>query len=96
MLVDESKCFVCSLQCTGSTGNVHHLTYERVGKEDVWNDLVTLCKRCHCDIHTRESYDKAALLDMKEEFDHEKDNRERGALQGEFSMMEKLSDLLPK
>ena len=26
---------------------VHHLSYDHVGDEDVYNDLITLCKYCH-------------------------------------------------
>ena len=26
---------------------VHHLNYDHVGNEDVYNDLITLCKYCH-------------------------------------------------
>lgn len=29
---------------------VHHLTYERFGKEEI-KDLITLCVRCHGDLH---------------------------------------------
>lgn len=31
--------------------NVHHVTYARLGHEDVLNDLVTLCGSCHKKIH---------------------------------------------
>lgn len=30
---------------------VHHKTYERIGDEDVENDLITLCDRCHASEH---------------------------------------------
>ena len=30
---------------------VHHITYQRLGDEDVLNDLVTLCGSCHKKIH---------------------------------------------
>lgn len=30
---------------------VHHLTYERLGGENIYTDLVTLCGRCHSDVH---------------------------------------------
>jgi hypothetical protein len=40
---DGNKCTKCS-----STDNlhVHHLTYDRVGEEEL-TDLITLCKDCH-------------------------------------------------
>lgn len=41
----------CCANC-GSPFNlvVHHLTYDRLGSEDM-NDLVLLCKTCHCKLH---------------------------------------------
>ncbi len=36
----------------------HHLTYNRIYHEDVRKDLVTLCKRCHNDVHGFLSDDK--------------------------------------
>ena len=31
--------------------NVHHVTYERLGNENVLTDLCTLCGSCHQKIH---------------------------------------------
>lgn len=36
---------VCQV-CGGDATDVHHLTYDRFGHEDM-NDLVSLCRRCH-------------------------------------------------
>ena len=46
--LDDFKCKRC-----GSAKNVqvHHTNYKRVGMEDVDNDLVTLCRKCHAEIH---------------------------------------------
>jgi len=44
---DKNKCQRCNRR--GGL-EVHHLNYERVGREKD-NDLVTLCDRCHNDIH---------------------------------------------
>lgn len=33
--------------------HVHHLTYENIGDENVYNDLMTVCKECHWGIHGR-------------------------------------------
>jgi 5-methylcytosine-specific restriction endonuclease McrA len=30
---------------------VHHISYERLGAEDVYTDLVTLCGTCHRRLH---------------------------------------------
>lgn len=45
--LDSYRCRVC-----GSTSDldVHHLTYQRFGNEDI-NDLVTLCRNCHQEQH---------------------------------------------
>ncbi|WP_368217655.1 HNH endonuclease [Blautia obeum] len=31
---------------------VHHITYQRLGHEDIYNDLVSLCPGCHKKIHS--------------------------------------------
>ena len=44
-------------QCCGSRGtrrnplNVHHYNYLTKGNEDVYRDLVTLCRSCHAGMH---------------------------------------------
>jgi hypothetical protein len=44
---DKNKCRLCSRRdCL----EVHHLTYKRIGHERM-SDLVTLCDRCHNDMH---------------------------------------------
>jgi len=40
--LDGGKCCVCG----GDATEVHHLTYENLGKEKM-EDLVSLCRRCH-------------------------------------------------
>ena len=45
--IDGHRCRTC-----GHTGEqwglqVHHVTYERLGDEDVEKDLITLCASCH-------------------------------------------------
>ena len=40
--IDGHKCQVCGAEAT----EVHHLTYERLGHEDM-GDLVSLCRKCH-------------------------------------------------
>lgn len=46
--LDGNKCHIC-----GSHDNlqVHHITYERLGREDIEHDLITLCKDCHEIVH---------------------------------------------
>lgn len=45
--IDGHRCKIC-----GSPINlqVHHITYERIGFEDM-DDLVTVCKKCHKGLH---------------------------------------------
>ncbi len=46
--IDDHTCQVCGTRATGGrTLDVHHLTYENFGHEDVESDLVSLCRRCH-------------------------------------------------
>ena len=44
---DGFKCSVCG---SAKNLNVHHITYERLGREDL-EDLVTLCRDCHSRLH---------------------------------------------
>jgi len=50
---DNNKCVVCG---TSSNLDIHHITYERVGNEDV-DDLVTVCRKHHNEIHKKYGYD---------------------------------------
>jgi 5-methylcytosine-specific restriction endonuclease McrA len=43
---DNYKCGDCGVTAT----DVHHLTYERIGKE-ILSDLISLCARCHAIRH---------------------------------------------
>lgn len=45
--------FQCSICGTAKNLEVHHLTYERLGHEDL-DDLVSLCKRCHAIVHEKD------------------------------------------
>lgn len=45
--VDGYKCAKCGF--TRSL-EVHHINYERLFNEDVYSDLITLCKKCHKEI----------------------------------------------
>jgi len=48
--LDNNQCVQCR---TTEDLTVHHITYDRFGKEDI-NDLITLCKVCHVNIHKQE------------------------------------------
>lgn len=46
--LDNHRCYLCG--CPKYL-NVHHLRYDNLGNEDVEEDLVTLCKKCHSMLH---------------------------------------------
>jgi 5-methylcytosine-specific restriction endonuclease McrA len=52
--IDEAdhRCQLCD--ATGPVLDVHHRTYERIGRE-LQADLVVLCRACHAAVHGRES-----------------------------------------
>ena len=43
--------YVCSMCGTGKNLRVHHISYERLGKEGELDDVVTLCEGCHAKVH---------------------------------------------
>lgn len=47
MKLDRFQCTMCG---TAKNLTVHHITYERLGREDM-DDLITLCKDCHAKVH---------------------------------------------
>lgn len=47
LLRDNYKCRLCG---NSSKLEVHHLTYNNKGKENL-DDLITVCSKCHRDIH---------------------------------------------
>lgn len=49
--IDGYKCTACGYSAKPNVLMVHNLTYARLGNEDAWKDLVTLCPICHRKIH---------------------------------------------
>lgn len=45
--IDGNKCRTCHHDGSQHRLEVHHATYDNFGHEDVENDLITLCVRCH-------------------------------------------------
>ena len=64
---DNHVCQVCGCDAT----DVHHLTYDRFGHEDM-NDMVSLCRRCHVKAETL--YDPAIIPWAMEEVKPEGNN----------------------
>lgn len=56
---DGYKCCLCG---RNRELEVHHLTYERLGNENL-EDLMTLCVRCYNDAHYFENYEE--VVDAK-------------------------------
>ena len=51
---DKYQCQLCH---TAKNLVVHHVTYDRLGHEDL-SDLVTLCKKCHESVHEKDLENK--------------------------------------
>lgn len=52
MKIDDHTCQMCG--CKGSQENplqCHHFNYYSVGSENVYKDLVVLCRSCHGMVH---------------------------------------------
>jgi hypothetical protein len=54
---DKHTCQSCGSK---SSLNCHHITYDRLGAEDL-SDLITLCATCHTTLHKRLGYDRTTL-----------------------------------
>lgn len=50
LALDNHKCAFCK---STENLNIHHRTYENLGNEDVRHDLVTLCEKCHKEVHEK-------------------------------------------
>lgn len=52
--IDGHCCAMCGrpeVKCKNGL-QVHHITYQRLENEDIYNDLVSLCPGCHKKIHS--------------------------------------------
>ena len=50
--IDGHRCVMCGSKGTQTNKlETHHITYRNIGNEDVYKDLVTLCRNCHKDVH---------------------------------------------
>jgi hypothetical protein len=53
--IDNYQCQICG---RGDDLQVHHITYANIEHEDIYNDLITLCRRCHEDIEAEKTQKK--------------------------------------
>ena len=50
--IDGHRCVMCgSIGTQTNKLECHHVTYRNVGNEDVYKDVMTLCRNCHRAIH---------------------------------------------
>lgn len=57
---DSYACKVCGVT---HQLEVHHITYERLGKEEL-SDLVTICRKHHQQLHDLLGYDRTTIFDI--------------------------------
>lgn len=55
---DNNRCYSCD---TTKRLQVHHITYKRLYNENI-TDLVTLCRSCHQEVHTKYGYKYSTLF----------------------------------
>lgn len=50
--IDNYTCVMCGRHKSNCKSlQVHHITYARLGSENVYTDLVSLCGTCHVRLH---------------------------------------------
>ena len=67
LALDNHRCVFCK---STENLNIHHRTYANLGHEDILHDLVTLCEKCHKELHekikeTREQEQESRKLDFE-------------------------------
>ena len=62
---DNHKCTVC-----GDTNNlvIHHTSYDNIGNEKI-EDLITVCEKCHNEIHSTRGWNRSKNKVTKKEID---------------------------
>ena len=55
--------------CGDTATQVHHKTYDNIGKENLLTDLVVLCDRCHGSVHQSENPNRANNTRAEEYWD---------------------------
>ena len=56
----EKECAMCN-DYKAFEMNLHHVTYERLGMENIETDLVCLCKQCHTKLHASIEWDNSRV-----------------------------------
>lgn len=60
--IDGYKCVMCGRPETKTKDGlqVHHVTYARLGHENIYTDICTVCSSCHKKIHAYYNRTRAA------------------------------------
>ena len=54
LMFDGYRCKHCQTELTEETAHCHHLTYDRLGDENMLTDVISLCRGCHEQIHLKD------------------------------------------
>jgi 5-methylcytosine-specific restriction endonuclease McrA len=61
--LDDGLCQHCGIKLNGMEAHCHHLTYDRLGDEDI-SDVVTLCRSCHDAVHAKDKSTQTEMTDF--------------------------------
>ena len=54
MLMEEAD-WTC-MKCGEKATQLHHVSYENIGEEELIDDVIAVCKDCHDEIHGKGDY----------------------------------------
>lgn len=61
--LDDGLCQHCGIKLNDTEAHCHHLTYDRLGDEDI-SDVVTLCRSCHDAVHAKDKSNQTEMIDF--------------------------------
>jgi 5-methylcytosine-specific restriction endonuclease McrA len=61
--LDDGLCQHCGIGLNDTEAHCHHLTYARLGDEDI-SDVVTLCRSCHDAVHAKDKSTQTEMTDF--------------------------------
>lgn len=99
--LDGYRCVVCKGDGSEYQLEVHHITYEHFGDEDVLHDLITVCSRCHTlftEVQRRDKYERRAVslsVDINESLVNQRKGYDRGMENSSLQIDIRLSDARP-
>ena len=63
LAMDSYQCKMCG---TANNLECHHISYDRLGNENLSTDVITLCRDCHQKIHDRLGYNRTTKYPIEE------------------------------